>query len=43
MRRFQRQRVERLRRAVAIVGLSFAFGALADLALTWRLFLSISG
>ena len=37
MKRFERRRVERIRRAVAIVGLSFAFGALADLALTWRL------
>ena len=37
MRRFERRRVERLRRAVGIVGLSFALGALADLALTWRL------
>ena len=37
MRRFERRRVERLRRAAGIVGLAFALGALADLALTWRL------
>ena len=37
MRRFQRRRVERLRRIAGIVGLSFAMGALADVALTWRL------
>ena len=37
MKRFERQRVERLRRGALIVGLSFALGALADVALTWRL------
>ena len=37
MKRFERQRVERLRRGVLTVGLSFALGALTDVALTWRL------
>jgi murein DD-endopeptidase MepM/ murein hydrolase activator NlpD len=37
MRRVDRTRIERLRRAVLVVGLSFAAGALADTALTWRL------
>ena len=37
MRRFERQRYERLRRLLVIVGLSFAAGALADTTLTWRL------
>jgi murein DD-endopeptidase MepM/ murein hydrolase activator NlpD len=37
MRRFERQRVERRRRVVITVGLSFALGALTNDALTWRL------
>ena len=37
MRRFERRRMERLRRGAAVVGVSFALGALADFALTWRL------
>jgi len=37
MRRFERRRVERLRRVVITVGLSFALGALTNEALTWRL------
>lgn len=37
MRRVERRRVERVRRIARVVGLSFAFGALTDLALTWRL------
>ena len=37
MRRFERRRYERLRRLVAIIGLSFIAGVLADTALTWRL------
>lgn len=37
MRRYQRRRVERLRQATAIVGLSFATGALTDVGLRWRL------
>jgi murein DD-endopeptidase MepM/ murein hydrolase activator NlpD len=37
MRRFERRRFERVRRSAAIVGLSFALGALVDVALTWRL------
>jgi murein DD-endopeptidase MepM/ murein hydrolase activator NlpD len=37
MRRFERRRVERLRRRATVVGLSFALGALADVALTWRM------
>jgi murein DD-endopeptidase MepM/ murein hydrolase activator NlpD len=37
MRRFERRRVERLRRLVATVGVSFALGALTNFGLTWRL------
>ena len=37
MRRFERRRVERLRRRVAMVGVSFALGALVASSLTWRL------
>jgi murein DD-endopeptidase MepM/ murein hydrolase activator NlpD len=37
MKRFERRRVERLRRTVLMIGLSFALGALTMLALTWRL------
>jgi len=37
VRRFERRRLERLRRAATLVGISFALGALADVALTWRL------
>jgi murein DD-endopeptidase MepM/ murein hydrolase activator NlpD len=37
MRRFERRRIERIRRAATVVGLSFALGALVDVALTWRL------
>jgi peptidoglycan LD-endopeptidase LytH len=37
MRRFERRRVDRTRRIVITIGLSFALGALADGALTWRL------
>jgi murein DD-endopeptidase MepM/ murein hydrolase activator NlpD len=37
MRRFERQRLERRRRVLATVGISFAIGALFDAALTWRL------
>lgn len=37
MRRFERRRLERIRRAVTVAGLCFALGALADVALTWRL------
>jgi peptidoglycan LD-endopeptidase LytH len=37
MRRFERRRYERLRRLATIIGLSFAAGALADTALTWKL------
>lgn len=37
MKRFERRRVERLRRIALTVGLSFALGALIDTALTWRL------
>jgi murein DD-endopeptidase MepM/ murein hydrolase activator NlpD len=37
MKRVERTRIERLRRGVVLVGLSFAAGALADTALTWRL------
>jgi peptidoglycan LD-endopeptidase LytH len=37
MRRFERRRIERLRRTAAVAGLSFAVGALADVALTFRL------
>jgi peptidoglycan LD-endopeptidase LytH len=36
MRRFERRRIERLRRLAVVVGLSFAAGALTDTALTWR-------
>ena len=36
MRRFERRRLERLRHALRVVGLSFALGALADAGLTWR-------
>ncbi len=37
MKRFERRRLERLRRAALVIGLSFAAGALADSALSWRL------
>lgn len=37
MRRFERRRYERLRRLATVIGLSFASGALADTALTWKL------
>jgi peptidoglycan LD-endopeptidase LytH len=37
MKRVERRRVERLRRAAITIGLSFALGALIDTALTWRL------
>ena len=37
MKRFERRRVERLRRSALMIGLSFALGALVDTALTWRL------
>lgn len=37
MKRFERRRVERLRRIALTIGLSFALGALIDRALTWRL------
>lgn len=37
MKRFERRRVERLRRIATTIGLSFALGALIDTALTWRL------
>jgi peptidoglycan LD-endopeptidase LytH len=37
MRRFERRRMERVRRAVLTIGLSFALGALTNFALTWRL------
>jgi peptidoglycan LD-endopeptidase LytH len=37
MRRFERRRLARLQRLAAVVGISFALGALADAALTWRL------
>ncbi len=36
MRRFERRRLDRLQRALTVVGLSFALGALADAGLTWR-------
>ena len=36
MRRFERRRMERIGRVLTIVGLSFAAGALADTAFTWR-------
>jgi murein DD-endopeptidase MepM/ murein hydrolase activator NlpD len=37
MRRFERRRYERLRRLATVVGLSFAAGALTDVALSWKL------
>jgi murein DD-endopeptidase MepM/ murein hydrolase activator NlpD len=37
VRRFERRRVERLRRTVTTVGLSFCLGALTMFGLTWRL------
>ena len=37
MKRFERRRMERVRRVVVMVGLSYALGALTDIALTWRL------
>jgi murein DD-endopeptidase MepM/ murein hydrolase activator NlpD len=37
VKRIERRRYERLRRLVVVVGLSFAAGALADVALSWRL------
>ena len=37
MRRFERRRLARLQRMATVVGVSFALGALADAALTWRL------
>ena len=37
MRRFERRRIDRLQRIATTIGLSFALGALADAALTWRL------
>jgi murein DD-endopeptidase MepM/ murein hydrolase activator NlpD len=37
MRRFERRRIERIQRMAAVIGLSFALGALVDVALTWRL------
>ena len=37
MRRFERRRRDRVLHALSVVGLSFALGALADAALTWRL------
>ena len=37
MRRVERRRIARIQRAATIVGLSFALGALVDVALTWRL------
>ena len=37
MRRFERQRLERRQRGLAIVGISFAVGALLDAGLAWRL------
>lgn len=37
MRRVDRRRVERIRRAVLTIGVSFAIGALTAQALTWRL------
>jgi murein DD-endopeptidase MepM/ murein hydrolase activator NlpD len=38
MRRFERRRLERVRRVTTLVGFSFALGALADAALSWRLY-----
>src|SRR5688500_15153432 len=37
VKRVDRQRSERRRRAILVVGLSFALGALSTIALTWRL------
>jgi murein DD-endopeptidase MepM/ murein hydrolase activator NlpD len=37
MKRFERRRYERLRIRMLVIGLSFALGALANTALTWRL------
>ena len=37
MKRVERRRLERVRRLAKIIGLSFALGALMDVALTWRL------
>jgi peptidoglycan LD-endopeptidase LytH len=37
MRRFERRRRARVVHALTVIGLSFALGALADAALTWRL------
>jgi murein DD-endopeptidase MepM/ murein hydrolase activator NlpD len=37
VRRFERRRVQRLRQAVATIGVSFALGALTHTGLTWRL------
>jgi murein DD-endopeptidase MepM/ murein hydrolase activator NlpD len=37
VKRVERTRIERLRRSVVVVGLSFAAGALVSTALTWRL------
>ena len=37
MKRFERRRVERIRRVTTTIGLSFALGALVGVALTWRL------
>lgn len=37
MKRIERRRVERARRIATTIGLSFALGALVDVALTWRL------
>jgi murein DD-endopeptidase MepM/ murein hydrolase activator NlpD len=37
VKRFERRRVERVRRVATTIGLSFALGALVDTALTWRL------
>ena len=36
MTSLRRERVRRLRRGAAVVGLAFAAGALVDTALTWR-------
>ena len=38
MRRFERRRLARLRHTATVISLSFALGALADAALTWRQF-----
>lgn len=37
MRRFERHRAERRRRALLVIGLSFSVGALTSLGLSWRL------